>query len=365
MPCPSTSCRQHSAAEPDLRDRIWHRVHQPAASLRVVEAAGKLAVVVSEITSVGQVFEAERRRLFSLAYRLLGSACDAEDVLQTAFERWIAAGATVAQPRAWLTTVVTNLCMKQLGSARRRREVSGTWLPEPVVTSGGELGPLETAEQRDSVSFGVLILLEKLSPAERAVFVLREAFGYAYAELAQVLGRSEASCRQLHRRAVQRLGMPGPSRRFQPDAEQWRELTERFLAAAADGHVLSLERLLADNVVYVGDGDGSGLPVAGKPVAGRSRVARLFARGFRRYAADPLFAAAHLSVAEVNGELAVLARSRGRLVMVLILESDGSTVTALWLVTAPRKLAHAGRWVEQARPAELGWPRKASQPRDS
>lgn len=145
-----------------------------------MEAAGKLAVVVSEMTSVGKVFEAERRRLFSLAYRLLGSACDAEDVLQTAFERWIAAGATVAEPQGWLTTVVTNLCLKELASARRRREVSGMWLPEPVVTSARELGPLETAAQRDSVSFGVLILLEKLSPAERAVFVLREAFGYGF-----------------------------------------------------------------------------------------------------------------------------------------------------------------------------------------
>jgi len=313
--------------------------------------------VVSEIVSVGQVFEAERRRLFSLAYRLLGSASDAEDVLQTAFERLMAAGAMVAEPRAWLTTVVTNLCLKQLGSPRRRREISGTWLPEPVVTSGGELGPLETAEQRDLVSFGVLILLEKLSPAQRAVFVLREAFGYSYAELAQVLGRPEATCRQLHRRAVQRLAMPGPAHRFQPDAGQWRELTRRFFAAAADGDVLSLEQLLADDVVYVADGQGSGLPVAGKPVAGRSQVAQLFARGFRRYAADPRFSAAQLSVAEVNGELAVLVASRSRLVMVLILESDGSAVTALWSVTAPAKLAHAARWIDQGRPGELGWPR--------
>jgi RNA polymerase sigma factor (sigma-70 family) len=321
--------------------------------------------MMSDITSVGQVFEAERRRLFSLAYRLLGSASDAEDVLQTAFERWMAAESTVAEPRAWLTTVVTNLCLKELGSARRRIEVSGTWLPEPVVTSGGELGPLETAEQRDSVSFGTLILLEQLSPAERAVFVLREAFGYGYPELSQVLGRTEASCRQLHRRAVQRLGMPGPSRRFQPDAVQWRELTARFFAAAAHGDVRGLEQLLADDVVYVGDGDGSGLPVARKPVAGRPRVARLFARGFRRYAAAPLFAAAQLAVAEVNGQLAVLSRSSGGgLVMVLILESDGSAVTSLWMVTAPRKLDHAARWVEEARPAELGWPRTAFQPRD-
>jgi RNA polymerase sigma factor (sigma-70 family) len=297
--------------------------------------------VVSEVTSVGQVFEAERRRLFSLAYRLLGSASDAEDVLQTAFERWIAADAIVAEPQAWLTTVVTNLCLKELGSARRRREVSRSWLPEPVVTSDGALGPLETAEQRDSVSFGVLVLLEKLSPAERTVFVLREAFVYGYPELAQILSRTEASCRQLHRRAVQRLGRPVS--RFEPDAGQWQELTERFLAASARGDVVALERLLAADVVYAGDGAGSELPVARKPVAGRARVARLFGRGFRRYAADPLFAAAERSVAEVNGDLAVLVRSHGRLVLVLIVETDGAAITALWLVTAPRKLAYVGR----------------------
>ncbi len=329
-----------------------------------MEAAGKLAIVASETASVGHVFEAERRRLFSLAYRLLGSASDAEDVLQTAFERWMAADTVVAEPSAWLTTVVTNLCMKQLGSARRRREVSGPWLPEPVVTSAGELGPLETAEQRDLVSFGMLILLEKLSPAERAVFVLREAFGHGYAELAQILDRPEASCRQLHRRAVRRLGMAGPSRRFRPDTGQWRELTERFFAAAARGDVPGLERLLADNVTYAGDGAGSGLPIARKRVAGRSRVAQLFGRGIRLYAADPRFAAAQLSVAEVNGELAVLARSSGRVVMVLVLEWDGAAVTALWLVTAPLKLGHVGRWAERARPAELDLPRWASQPHD-
>jgi RNA polymerase sigma factor (sigma-70 family) len=148
-----------------------------------------LVGVAGEPVRVSEVFEAERSWLFGLAYRLLGSASDAEDVLQSAFERWIVADGTVVSPRTWLTTVVTNLCLKELGSARRRRErYTGTWLPEPVVTSGGALGPLETAEQRDSVSFAVLLLLERLSPPERAVFVLREAFGYSYGEIARVLG---------------------------------------------------------------------------------------------------------------------------------------------------------------------------------
>lgn len=311
-----------------------------------------LAGVTKELARVTEVFGAERQRLFGLAYRLLGSACDAEDVLQSAFERWIAADGAVAAPAAWLTTVVTNLCLRQLTSARRRRErYTGTWLPEPVLTSGGTLGPLETAEQRDSVSFALLVLLERLSAPERAVFVLREAFGYSYAEIAEILGRSEAGCRQLHRRAARRAG--GPALRSRPGIAQWRDLTERFLAAAAGGDVAGLERLLAEDAGYVGDGEGSGLPVARKPVTGRSRVARFFARVIPRYAADPRFAAdAEISVAEVNGQPAVLAWNRGGLLAVLIPEGDGPEITALWLVAAPAKLAFAARQAAGAPRAE-------------
>jgi RNA polymerase sigma factor (sigma-70 family) len=298
--------------------------------------------VAGEVASVREVFEAERRRLFGLAYRLLGSASDAEDVLQSAFERWLMAAGTVQSPAKWLTTVVTNLCLKELASARRRRErYAGTWLPEPVVTSAGALGPLETAEQRDSVSFAVLVLLERLTPPERAVFVLREAFGYSYGEIGQVLGRSEAGCRQLHRRAAQRVGTP--MRRFRPDRAQWRRLTGQFLAAAAGGDVAGLEQLLAQDACYVGDGQGSGLPVARKPVTGRSRLARFLPRAVRMLAADPRFADARLTVAEVNGQPAVLVSSRDSLLAVLIVQVDRTAITALWLVAAPGKLAVAGR----------------------
>ena len=301
-----------------------------------------LAGVAGEEAKASEVFEAERRRLFGLAYRLLGSACDAEDVVQSALERWIAADGAVAVPAAWLTTVVTRLCLKQLTSARRRREhYSGTWLPEPVVTSGGMLGPLEAAEQRESVSFAVLVLLERLTAPERAVFVLREAFGHPYADIAQILGRSEAGCRQLHRRAVQRIGGPARPARARPG--RWRELTERFLAAAAGGDMAGLERLLAEDAGYAGDGEGSGLPVARKPVTGRFRVARLFARVTPRYAADPRFAAVELSVAEVNGQPAVLAWSGSSLLAVLITEAGEGEIAGLWLVAAPAKLAFAAR----------------------
>jgi RNA polymerase sigma factor (sigma-70 family) len=289
------------------------------------------------------LFTDERRRLFALAYRLLGSATDAEDVLQGAFEQWIAADRSeVAVPAAWLTTVVTNLCLNQLRSAHARREqYPGTWLPEPVVTADGALGPLETVAQRESVSFALLVLLERLTPAERAVYVLREAFGYRYAEIAGILGRAEASCRQLHRRAVQRLGAP---RRFRPESGQWRRLVERFLAAAADGDMDGLEQVLAEDAVYVGDGEGSGLPMARKPVEGRSRVALFFSRLFPRYLADPRFARdARLSVAEVNGQPAVLGWSGGTLMVVLIPEIDGAEITAVRLVVSPGKLTFAAR----------------------
>ena len=287
---------------------------------------------------VEESFRTERDRLFALAYRLLGSASDAEDVLQSAFEKWIATDEeTVTTPAAWLTTVVTNLCLRELGSARRRRErYTGTWLPEPVVTSGEALGPLETAEQRESVSFGLLVLMERLTAPERGVFVLREAFGYRYADIAGILGRPEATCRQLHRRAVQRLGMP--ARRFRPEPEQWRLLTERVVAAAKGGDIAGMERLLAEGAVSVTDGEGSGLPAARKPVTGRSRVARFFTWLLRKYGAD-----VELAVAEVNGQPAVLAWHRQALLAVVVADLDGTGIAALRVVANPGKLAFAAR----------------------
>jgi RNA polymerase sigma factor (sigma-70 family) len=282
------------------------------------------------------VFRAERQRLFGLAYRLLGSASDAEDVLQSAFEKWIAIGGQgIASPAAWLTTVVTNLCLRLLGSVRRQRErYTGTWLPEPVLTGDGTLGPLETVEQRESVSFALLMLLEQLTAAERAVFVLREAFGYRYADIAEILGRPEGSCRKLHQRARQRLGTPG--HRFRPEPERWRDLTERFLAAAEDGDMAGMERLLAADVVSWTDGEDSGLPFARKPVTGRSRVARFFIRLHQKYAAE-------LSLAEVNGGPAVLAWREGILFAMFIPEFDVTAITGMHITANPGKLAFAGR----------------------
>ena len=290
-------------------------------------------------------FEAERRRLFGLAYRLLGSAADAEDVLQDAFLRWSAADrAAVAEPAAWLTTTVTNLCLTFLSSARQRRErYVGTWLPEPVLTGTGDglLGPLETAEQRESVSMALLMLCERLTAPERAVLILHEAFGYRYQEIAQIIGRSEGACRQLRRRASERLGPVGQLGALWPDRDAdsagWRRLVGQFFAAAADGDVAGLERLLADDVVYWNDGGGK-VPAALRPVRGRAKVARLFAGVLSKARAW-----VEVSVAEVNASPAVLAWNGDELLGVIIPEVNASGITSFYVIVNPDKLGLVAR----------------------
>lgn len=310
------------------------------------------------------IFEAERRRLFGLAYRLLGSAADAEDILQDAFLRWSAADrAAVAEPGAWLTTTVTNLCLTFLTSARRRRErYVGPWLPEPVLTgtSDGPLGPLETAEQRESVSMALLMLCERLTAPERAVLILHEAFGYRYQEIAQVVGKSEAACRQLRRRAAERLGPPGEPRAAVPaagpgvpgpDQDRWRRLTTQFFAAAAAGDIAGLEEVLADDVVHWGDGGGK-VAAALRPVYGRAKVARLFgALGSR------LPEGADISLTEVNASPGLLVWGGGTLLAVVVPQVGAAGITAVYVVTNPDKLAFTARQAaglpRTADPAEL------------
>ncbi|MFG3259362.1 RNA polymerase sigma factor SigJ [Streptomyces sp. NPDC048172] len=296
------------------------------------------------------IFEAHRARLFGLAYRLLGEAAEAEDVLQDAYLRWSAAAAqgSVEVPGAWLTKAVTNLCLTRLTSARARREqYVGPWLPEPVFTgtggpgtgtgTGGTVpGPLETAEQRDSVSMGVLVLLERLTPAERAAFVLREAFGHRHAEIADVLGISEAHSRQLHRRAREHVRRPG--RRFEADPERRAEVVRRFMAAALEGDVEALERTLAEDVTAWSDGGGK-VTAARHPVTGRSQVARLLAG----IGTHPRGAGADVTLREVNGEPAIVVHLDGALYLVMFPEVEDGRVTAVRSVLNPEKLAHAAR----------------------
>ncbi|MGW4898231.1 RNA polymerase sigma-70 factor [Kitasatospora sp. NPDC004240] len=284
-------------------------------------------------------FTAHRPRMFGLAYRLLGSAEEAEDAVQDAYLRWSGADrAAIGQPAAWLAKVVTNLCLNRLTSARVRRErYVGPWLPEPVFTADGTLGPLESAERREAVSVALLVLLERLTPTERAVYVLREAFGYGHRDIAGVLGLGEANCRQLHRRAVRRLEEPGA--RFTPAAGRQAELVESFVAASREGDLAGLERLLAEDVVWWSDGGGKTF-AARRPLLGRTNVLRFLAGLARRSATDPELA---LTAAEVNGAPALVSHVGARLVAVTSFEVRDGLIARVRVVVNPEKLVFAGR----------------------
>ncbi|MFI9816842.1 sigma-70 family RNA polymerase sigma factor [Saccharothrix variisporea] len=202
-------------------------------------------------------FEAGRDRLAALAYRLLGSAADAEDVVQDAFLHWQAADRTLIRvPEAWLTKVVTNLCLDRLRSARVRRErAAGAWLPEPLLDGDPMLGPADTVEQRASVSLAVLTLMERLSPVERAVYVLREAFSYSHAEIAEILDLSESASQQHLHRARRRVTAER-RRGGEVDPASARRIVAEFLAAASSGRTDRLVALLTDDATAISDGAG-------------------------------------------------------------------------------------------------------------
>ncbi len=215
-------------------------------------------------------FEASRPRLEAIAYRLLGSASEAEDAVQETFLRWQAADVDrIEVPEAWLTKVLTNLCLNQLTSARARRETYvGQWLPEPLLAGDPMLGPADTAEQRESVSYAVLALLERLSPNERAVYVLREAFDYPHREIAEILDLTEAASQQIFHRAKKHVA--DGKTRTEIDEAAARRIVEEFLAAATSGRTEPLVRLLTQDAVSIGDGGGK-VPARAKAVRGRSR----------------------------------------------------------------------------------------------
>ncbi|MGW2422576.1 RNA polymerase sigma-70 factor [Streptomyces sp. NPDC001709] len=282
-------------------------------------------------------FESHRPRLFGLAYRLLGSAHEAEDAVQDAYLRFSGADRrAIEHPGAWLAKAVTNLCLTRLTSARaRREEYPGPWLPEPVLTSDGTLGPLESAERREQVSLALLVLLERLTPTERAVYVLREAFGYAHREISGVLDLSEANCRQLYRRAVARLAVP--EGRFEPAPERQEELVTSFIAAAREGDVAGLEKLLAAEVTYWGDGGGK-VSAARRPIEGREKVVRFLVGGAARFTGGLDFA-----VAEVNGASALVTWAGDVLVGVAAFELRDGLIAHVRTVVNPDKLAYMQR----------------------
>jgi RNA polymerase sigma-70 factor (ECF subfamily) len=279
-------------------------------------------------------FEQLRPYLFSVAYRMLGSATEAEDVLQDAWLRASAAPGETRSDRAWLTTVVTRLCLDRLKSARASRErYTGIWLPEPVPTAGVS-GPEETMLRHESITLAFLVILETLTPAERAAFLLREVFDYGYDEIAAILDASEAACRQWVHRAAERLR--GWRSRFRPDPARQREIVQRFLSAVEKGDLAELHGVLSQDVVSMADGGGKA--AAGlNALHGPEVVGKLFVGIWRRRTTAPVDY--RLEWSEANGECALLAFVEGRLDTVFVFSTDSERITDIHVLRNPDKLA--------------------------
>ena len=287
----------------------------------------------------GEAYQELRPLLFSIAYRMVGSVSEAEDIVQETFLRFhraVRAGAQVQSPKAYLSTVTTRLAVNHLRSARVRRErYVGTWLPEPLLTDSA-VDAAQHAETADSVSMAFLVLLESLSPVERAVFLLREVFGYPYDQIARVVDKTEDNCRQLAARARRHVEARKP--RFEASRNKREELARRFFAAVEDGDTEGLVGVLAADAVMYGDGGGKA-PAVARPVHGRQRVAR-FLLGLGRQAQQ---LGVHLRVAAINGQPGALAFDpRGRLVGALSLDIADGQVQTVRSVVNPDKLRHLG-----------------------
>ncbi|MFI7874833.1 RNA polymerase sigma-70 factor [Streptomyces salinarius] len=289
-------------------------------------------------------FEASRPRLEAIAYRLLGSASEAEDAVQETFLRWQAADVErVEVPEAWLTKVLTNLCLNQLTSARARRETYvGQWLPEPLFAGDPMLGPAETVEQRESVSFAVLALLERLSPGERAVYVLREAFQYTHREIAEILDVTEDASQQTLHRARKHVAQGRA--RTEIDEAAARRIVDEFLAAATSGRTEPLVRLLTQDAVAIGDGGGK-VPARAKAFEGARAVATFMRGLFKPGKAkrDLVGGSAEIYPAVVNGDPAVVAVVHGRVVGIMCLEITPEGIAAFRNQVNPDKLERATR----------------------
>ncbi|MEU1171903.1 RNA polymerase sigma factor SigJ [Streptomyces microflavus] len=289
-------------------------------------------------------FEASMPRLEAIAYRLLGSASDAEDAVQDTFLRWQAADVDrIEVPEAWLTKVLTNLCLNQLTSARARREsYVGQWLPEPLLAGDPMLGPADTAEQRESVSYAVLALMERLTPNERVVYVLREAFDYPHRRIAEILDITEASCQQIFHRAKKHIA-EGKAR-TEIDETAARRIVEEFLAAATSGRTEPLVRLLTSDAIAIGDGGGK-VPARTKAFEGALAVAKFMRGLFKPSKAkrDLVGGSAGIYSMTANGAPAVVAVVDGRVIGVMCVEITDDGIAAFRNQANPDKLERATR----------------------
>jgi RNA polymerase sigma-70 factor (ECF subfamily) len=282
-------------------------------------------------------FEEYRSLLFAMAYSMLGSAMEAEDIVQEAYLRYRATPPdSIRTLKSFLTTIVHHLCLDHLKSAQVRREnYVGPWLPEPIITGDGAslLSPLRQITERESISMAFLVLLESLSPLERAVFLLREVFDYEYAEIAQITGRNEAACRQLFSRAKKHIKEHRP--RFPASPKAHAKMVGRFMEAWIAADIDGLMSLLAEDVTVCSDSGGKVSGAARRPVQGRDKVAQGIIGLLSRVPEGTT-----VEVIEANGLPALLMRVKGQIVGVTTLEVEGDYIRAIRNIANPDKLTH-------------------------
>ena len=292
-----------------------------------------------------------RPLVFSIAYRMLGSVAEAEDIAQETLlraHRELADGTEIASPKAYLTAIATRLSIDHLRSARVRREAYvGPWLPEPLLTGAGadpRIDLVADAERSDELSLAFLLVLERLTPVERAVFLLHEAFDYTFAEIAEVVGKTPDNCRQIAARARRHVIAARP--RFEPSREAREDLAARFLAAARDGDLDGLLAMLAEDAVFTGDGGGKAAAFP-EPLVGAARVAHAMRALFRQGARA---GGVTVTPTEVNGQPGWVAREAdGAVIVVMTLEIAGGRVTGIRSIVNPDKLGHLGPVSDRAR----------------
>lgn len=285
-------------------------------------------------------FENYRPLLFSLAYRMLGSASEAEDIVQEAYLRYRAASAReIHSLKSYLSTIVTHLCLDYLKSARVEREhYIGPWLPEPVLTTDTSIAPLETLEQRESISLAFLVLLEALTPPERAAFILHEVFEYNYQEIAEILGKSVVNCRQLCHRA--KASIAERRHRFEPSQEIQLQLLSRFMLACQEGDVQGLTAILAHDAINWSDGGGK-VVAARRPIYGAEAVIRFWLALAQKPPAD--FA---VTIEQINGGPAILLWSSETLLSTVALEVADGHIQSICNVMNPDKLRYIVRQLQ-------------------
>ncbi|HMG03238.1 MAG TPA: RNA polymerase sigma-70 factor [Edaphobacter sp.] len=300
-----------------------------------LERSGRLAL-----------FNQHRSLLFSIGYRMLGSVADAEDILQETFLRWhTTSEEEIRSPRAYLVTILSRLCINHLQSARvQREEYAGLWLPEPVVTDS-EDGPFHLIRVDESLSMAFLVLLERLTPMERAVFLLKEVFEYEHREIASIVEQNEANCRQILKRAKQHISIPRP--RFRATQPNHDALLESFLKATGTGDVSGLLSLLTEDVVLRSDGGGKAAAVPNE-VRGAEKVGRGIVGGLQRFVPKTLVR----RLVQINGEPGVINYLEGEPHSVVTIDTEGGLISAIYIITNPDKLRHLSRL--QSIPANAG-----------